>query len=126
MSLGREHPPAPVEIEGVRVGLDHLLGERVRLGKEEPVPVAEAERHVGSTEVFTGWDDVQDGQRLQTVRMVERHSVRDPATSIVANDREAVEPEPAHHLDHVAGHRSLRVRLVIGGRFRLRAITVPT
>jgi hypothetical protein len=43
----------------------------------------------------------------------------------VAGDAEAVEAQLAHDLDLVARHRSLRVRLVVGCRRRLRALSVP-
>src|ERR1700722_11571180 len=44
-----------------RVGADLVLGERLRLGEEEPVPVAEAELHVGGAQGVPGGDDVEHG-----------------------------------------------------------------
>jgi hypothetical protein len=53
--------------------------------------------------------------------VVESEPVRAAAAAVVAGDGEALEAELAHHLDLVARHRPLRVRLVVGvvGGFEL-------
>ena len=53
-------------------------------------------------------------------RMIGAQAVRHARPPVVARDREAVEPERAHHLDHVLRHGALGVRRVIGIGGRLR------
>jgi hypothetical protein len=114
-----------MEIEGVRIGFDHPLRERVRLRQEEPVPVAEAERHLGSTEMFASRNNVEHGKRLHMVGMVERHPVGDTRATVVAGDRERVEAEPGHRGDQIRRQRALGVRRVIVGHGRAERVPVP-
>ena len=88
------------------------------------MPVDEPELLVGAPPHLGRRDDVEDGQLRHPVRVVEREAVRTPAAAVVAADAEALEPELPHHRDHVARHRALRVRLVVGRRRRLRALAV--
>ena len=63
--------------------------------------------------------------RSTRLRVVEREAVGAATAPVVAGDAEALEAGLTHDLDLVARHRSLRVRLVVGCRRRLRALSVP-
>ena len=57
--------------------------------------------------------------------MIERQAVRDaPAAIVAAHEESASMPEAAHQLDHVARHRALAVRRVIGRGRRLGRVAV--
>jgi hypothetical protein len=71
-----------------------------------------------------GRDDVENGQPRYRIRVVERHAQGDPGAAIVSRDREALEPQCAHHLKLVLGHRALRIRSVITAAWRLIAVAV--
>ena len=74
----------------------------MRLGEPEPVVVAEREGHVGALEVLDGRHDVEHGELLDAVGIVERKAMRHPRAAVVAADQEARVPEVLHHLHHVA------------------------
>ena len=56
--------------------------------------------------------------------MIERQAVRHPRAAVVADHREALEAERAHHLDLVGRHRALGVRRVIRRARGLVAVAV--
>jgi hypothetical protein len=57
--FGIETTAVAVEVVGLRVRPDHFLRKGRRLGKEEPVPVDEAELHVDSMPHVPGRHDVE-------------------------------------------------------------------
>lgn len=61
-----------------------------------------------------------------TAGLIERQANGDICPAIVPDDREAFVAEHPHQRDQVAGHRALRVRLVIGGGRRLARLAVAT
>jgi hypothetical protein len=77
------------------------------------VPVAACEVPVGAPPDLPGRDDVEDGQSVHAVGVVERHSVGHAPTAVVADDREAVMTEGGHRLDLVDRHGPLAVRGVV-------------
>ena len=115
------HPAAD---PAVRVHAEHVLGERLGLGEEKPVPVAQAEGHVGVVEGVPGGDDVQHRDLGDRLRVVEGHPVADPGSPVVADDGELVEAELAHDLDLVCRHRALGVGLVDMAARGLAAVAV--
>jgi hypothetical protein len=104
------HPAAD---PAVRVHAEHVLGERLGLGEEEPVPVAEAEGLVGVVEGVPGGDDVQHRDLGDRLRVVEGQPVADPGSPVVTDDGELVEAELAHDHHLVPRHRALGVGLVV-------------
>src|SRR5580658_8781025 len=58
--------------------------------------------------------------------MIGCESVRDTCTAIVTGDQELAMTECSHDLDHIDGHRALRVIGVIECTFRLTAIAITT
>jgi hypothetical protein len=56
--------------------------------------------------------------------VVERHAQGDPGAAIVSRYSEALEPQCAHHLELVLGHRALRIRSVITAAGGLVAVAV--
>src|SRR5215208_3406673 len=108
----------------LRIGGEQALGQVEWLGQEEPVPVAEAERHVGPAEGLPRRHDVQDRELRHDPGMVEGQAVAEAPAAVVAAEGEALEAEVAHHLDLIECHRPLRVGLVIGGGLGLGGVTV--
>src|SRR5918997_1271018 len=94
------------------------LGERIGLGEQRPGPVGQRQPCIGQLPHGLGRQDVEDGEALYAVRVVEGHAVGDATAAIVSGDREAPEAESLHDGYHVLGHGSLRVRLMVpsGGR----------
>jgi hypothetical protein len=107
-----------------RVGADLVLGERLRLGEEEPVPVGEAELQVRRAQGVAGGHDVQHRELGDQVGVVERQPVGYPGASVVAHDGELVEAELAHHQRLVPRHRALGVGLMRRAAGRLAAVAV--
>jgi hypothetical protein len=114
----------PAADPAVGVVAEHLLGERLRLGEEEPVPVAEAEFSVGVLEGVPGRDDVQYREPGDRVLVVERHPVTDPGSAVVTRHGELVEAQIAHHHDLVPRHRALAVGLMARAAGGLAAVAV--
>src|SRR5256885_12372981 len=56
--------------------------------------------------------------------MVKRKTICNAAATIMPGDAEVLESEACHHSDHVPRHRTLRVRLVSGGRSRTAALSI--
>jgi hypothetical protein len=106
------------------VGADLVLGERFRLGEEEPVPVAEAERHVGGPERVPGRDDVEHRELRDRLRVVKGHPMGNPGAAVMADHGEAVVAELAHHENLVPCHRPLGVRVVGRAARRLAAVAI--
>ena len=69
-------------------------------------------------------EGAEHGEALDPRRMVERQTVGAVGPAVVSRDREALEAERPHDGEVVAGPRALRVRLVVCGRRRLRAVAV--
>ena len=85
--------------------------------------VAAREAHVGRLVHVERRHDVDHGEALDALRMVEREPVRDAAAAVVADDGEALVAERAHQRDQVGGHRALAVLRVIElGRRRGRRL----
>ena len=119
-SQGAHPAPDPA----VRVEAEHVLGERLGLGEEEPVPVAKAEGPVGVVKGVAGGDDVQHRYLGDRLRVVEDHPVADPGAPVVAYDGELIEAQFAHDEDLVTGHRALGVRFVAVAARGLAAVAV--
>ena len=114
----------PAADPAVGVVAEHLLWERLRLGEEEPVPVAEAEFSAGVLEGVPGRDDVQHRELGDRVRVVKRHPVSDPGAAVVARHGELIEAQIAHHQYLVPRHGALAVGLVAGAAGGLAAVAV--
>jgi hypothetical protein len=114
----------PAADPAIGVVAEHLLGERLRLGEEEPVPVAEAELSAGVLEGVPGRDYVQYRELGDRVRVVERHPVTDPGSAVVAHHGELAEAQIAHHQDLVPRHRTLAVGLVARAAGGLATVAV--
>ena len=74
---------------------DQPLGERRRLGEEEPGPVVERGLRGHALELVDGRHDVEHAEPVDDPGVVERHPVADPAAAVVADDREALEARAA-------------------------------
>jgi hypothetical protein len=114
----------PAADPAVGVIAEHLLGKRLRLGEEEPVPVAKAEFSVGVLEGVPGRDDVQYRELGDHIRVVECHPVTDPGAAVVARHGELLKAQIAHHQHLVPGHRALAVGLMAGAAGGLAAVAV--
>jgi hypothetical protein len=106
------------------VGAELVLGERLGLGEEEPVPVGEAELHVRRAEGVAGGHDVQHRELGDQVGVVKRQSVAHPGAAVVANHGELVEAELAHDQRLVPRHRALGVGLMGRAARRLAAVAI--
>jgi hypothetical protein len=69
-------------------------------------------------------DDVEDGERGDRVRVVQRQPVPDPRPAIVAREAESLETERAHDEQLISRRRPLGVLGVAGARSRLGAVAV--
>jgi hypothetical protein len=104
-----------VEVEeGVGVAGDQPLGQRGRERQERPVPVAARDAGGRPCPDVPSGDDVEHGQPLHALGVIERHPVRDTAAAVVAGHREGRKAEPLHHLHLIERHRALAVRGVVG------------
>ena len=68
------------------------------------MPVGPSRDRVDMLEHVVGGDDVQHGERAHDLGMIERHPVRGPRASVMADDMEALEAELAHHVNLVLRH----------------------
>src|SRR5580658_4676986 len=71
-----------------------------------------------------GGHDVQYGQSLDGLRVVQDQPVRDPGTAVVADQAEPAEAELAHQPDLVPRHEPLGVHAAFGVRLRLGRVSV--
>ena len=119
-------PPAahPAAHPADRVGAELVLGKRLGLGEEEPVPVGEAELHVRRAQGVAGGHDVEHRELRDQMGVVKRQPVGHPGAAVVADDGELVEAEFAHHQRLVPRHGPLRVGLVGRAAGRFAAVTV--
>ena len=74
--------------------------------------------------MLDGRHDVQDGQALHAVRVVERQAVRHPGAAVVADHLEPVVPQVCHQFRHVARHAGLGVGGMVPGGAGLEAAAV--
>jgi hypothetical protein len=68
--------------------------------------------------------NVENSDLRNRLRMVERHAMRDPPASIVANDGESFMAQGAHQRDLIGRHRPFRIGGVIAAAFRLAAVAI--
>src|SRR6266511_3706050 len=97
--------PAQVALD---VAADEQLGQ-VGLQVEQPVPEASGELRVQAAEPRPGRDDVEHGEPLDLVRVVERVAVGDPGAAVVPDQGDAPVAELLHQRAHVPGHGALVV-----------------
>jgi hypothetical protein len=117
--------PCARQEEVGRVGPYEALRQRVGLGKEEPVPIADTKHHVRAGEGLCTWaHDVEHGGPEHALGVVECHPVGYPAPAVVAADVKALETELAHHRDLVLRHLPLGVGCVVAGGLRLGGVAV--
>ena len=76
-----------------RIGVDQPLGQVVRLDQEEPPEIAGGEFLVGPGVHRGRGRDVEHGQTLDGVRVVQRHAVGHPAAAVVADHGEALKAQ---------------------------------
>ncbi len=125
-SLGAPAAERPAQVER-RIAADHPLRQRLRLDQEEPVVVPAGEAHVGHVVHVERRHDVDEGDPLDPIGVVEREAMRDTAAAVVAGDEKAPMAEACHQRRHVGGHRPLAVKrmgLVLQRGARLGRIAV--
>jgi hypothetical protein len=110
--------------EVLGAGADEAFRERWRLSQEEPRVVVERRLSRHPLELIQGRDDVEDAETFDGLGIVERHAIGDTTASIVADDREALEPEPRHEIDELGRHLALAVALTQGAARRGAALAV--
>ncbi len=93
---------AATEVEEIGIGGDEPLRQRGGLRQEEPVEVGEREGHVGATERLAGGDDVEHGELLHPLGVIESQTIGHAAAAVVAGHHEALEAELRHDGDLVA------------------------
>ena len=81
----------------------------------EPLPLSTAN---------IGWQNAEYGELFYMLGMVERHPVRDPASSVVTRYRESPKSQLLHDGHHVQRHGTLRIRQMIDGRDRASAVAI--
>ena len=114
-----------MRIEPGRWGrIDEFFGKRVRLGKPEPMIVAEREGHVGPLEMLDRRDDVEHAETLDPVRVVEGQAMGNASAAIMRDHLEAVVAEIGHQFGEVAGHAGLGIGGVIAGDAGLEAFAI--
>ena len=90
---------------------DQSLRERGRLGEEEPRPIFDRVRGRHTLELFDRGHDVQDGEALDSLRVVERHPVANAPAAIVPSDGGSFNVERIEDGDEIGGHLALGVAL---------------
>ena len=128
---GKPRGPSPIPIDQrvidnrFRRGRDERLGQRGGLRQQRPGPEREREACIRAIERIHRWNDVEQRQALDTLRMIEGEPIGDASAPVVTRQRKPIEAEACHHLDHVARHCPFGVRRMIGrgGRLPARAIT---
>ena len=121
--IARPLPQLRLQVIG-RVVADQRLRQVVALDQEKPVIVAGRHILIDGREDLVGRHDVEHGELLDPVAMVERHPMPDPAAAIVPGDVKPPKPQSFHHLHLILCHGALgvgEVRRVGGG---LAAVTV--
>src|ERR1700723_1231599 len=74
-----------------------LLRKRILLRQQNPGPVGLSKARVGPAPCFEDGNYVENGESLHVLRMVESQAVRDPSSTIVADQREGGKAELVHH-----------------------------
>jgi hypothetical protein len=77
------------------------------------MPVDQRQAGIGARPHLRRGDDVEDRQRSDTVRVVERDPIRDSPAPIVAGHGKAVMSERSHGLELIVAERPLGVRGVV-------------
>ena len=88
------------------------------------MPVAEAEGHIGAPVHLARRHDVEHGELLDGVGMIQRQAIGDPPAAVMPRHGEALEAEMAHEGDLVARHGPLGIGLMIRRRRRLGAAAI--
>jgi hypothetical protein len=88
------------------------------------VPEAQGKLHVRTAEGLPGWNNVQHGQLIHFLSMVERHAIGTAPAAVMADDRKFLEAKMAHHCDLVQGHDTLGIRQVIRRGWRFAALAI--
>src|SRR6516164_8675971 len=102
----------------------HGLRERRWLDKQEPMKEGSGE-FLGDCQIaLVSGHNVQDDELSQTIGMVERHSVSDSASAVVANNRKSRESQVLHYLHLIQRHGSFRIGEVVPAPRRFAAIAV--
>src|SRR5215204_3774766 len=127
--LRREHrrgrAPSAERIvdDGFRGRRQDALGKRFRLSEQRPRPEGKREPCIGAIPYGLRRQDVENGEPVDTIRMVKSHAIGDATATIMSSDREMRKSKPLHHGHHVLRHGSLRIwRMVPGGS---RAAAAP-
>ncbi len=97
------------------VTIDHMLGQGFGLDQEEPPEFVGREILVGTGVGLGGRDDVEKGEPLDRVGVIEHQAVGNPRAAIVAGQRKTPMAECIHDRHLVPGHFALRIGRVVAG-----------
>ncbi len=71
---------------------------------------------------FVGWNDVEDRELRDSVRVIESHPVCDPSAAVVTHDRKLLKSQTGHHFHLVLRHGALGIVQVIFAVGRFAAV----
>src|ERR687886_2537061 len=87
-SRGRAPSAERIIDDGFRNRRQDALGKRFRLSEQRPRPVGKREPCIGALPYGLCRQDVENGEPLDTIRMVKGHAIGDTAATIMSSDRE--------------------------------------
>src|SRR4029077_7371385 len=85
---------AHIELDAV---VDQSLREWRGLDEKEPVVIARRELLADAVKKLVRRYDIDHRELSHFVGMIERHAMADPASAVMADQREFLEPEVLHH-----------------------------
>ena len=106
---GRAPTAERVVDNGLRYCRQDALRKGLGLSEERSGPVREREPRVGAVPYGPRRQDIEDGQAVDAVRMIESHAIGDATAAIMPRDREVPEPKPLHDDHHVVRHGPLPI-----------------
>jgi hypothetical protein len=111
--------------EKFRIRIDQGLRKWRRLDQQEPVKIGFGEFDRGLFVHRQRRCDVQRNQLLDALRMIKRQTIADAPAAIVADQKEILMAQRAHHVDLVLRHHAFGIVAVVRQPFRLVAVAVP-
>src|SRR5260370_32897967 len=98
-----------------------MLGQRLFLGQETPVPVCLSQSRICVVPRFGNRNHVEYSETLHVLRMIQGHTVADASSSVVTDQYESRKAKFAHHLKQFRLTAGLSIRKVcLQGRGDLR------
>ena len=110
--------------EELGIGRNQGFRQRRRLDQKKPPEIPRRELPVGGPVHGRGRRDIEDGDALHGIGMVERQPMGHARAAVVSYDAEPVMAERPHQRHLVSGHGAFRVVAVLIAAGRTRGVTI--